>query len=86
MSVPKSAASTRVTLRRRWRARSHSLDPESGRPLYLQLADVIESRSRSGEYAPGRMIPASLRLAEEYGIAHMTVRRSMRELRERGVI
>ncbi|MGW1746312.1 GntR family transcriptional regulator [Streptomyces sp. NPDC002092] len=63
-----------------------SLDPESGRPLYMQLADVIESRIRSGEYAPDRMIPASLRLAEEYGIAHMTVRRAMRELRERGLI
>ncbi|WP_327318240.1 GntR family transcriptional regulator [Streptomyces sp. NBC_01235] len=63
-----------------------SLDPESGRPLYMQLADVIEFRIRSGEYAPDRMIPASLRLSEEYGIAHMTVRRAMRELRERGLI
>jgi GntR family transcriptional regulator len=63
-----------------------ALDHQSGRPLYVQLADLIESRIRSGEYAPDRMIPASLRLAEEYGIAHMTVRRAMRELRERGLI
>lgn len=62
------------------------LDPKSGRPLYMQLADLIESKIRSGEYAPDRMIPASLRLAEEHGIAHMTVRRAMRELRERGLI
>ena len=63
-----------------------SLDPESGRPLYAQLADVLEARITSGEYAPDRMIPTPARLAEEYGIAQMTARRTMRELRERGLI
>lgn len=63
-----------------------SLDPESGRPLYAQLADVLEARIASGEYAPDRMIPTPARLAEEYGIAQMTARRTMRELRERGLI
>ena len=63
-----------------------SLDPESGRPLYAQLADVLEKRITRGEYAPDRMIPTPARLAEEYGIAQMSARRTMRELRERGLI
>ncbi|MFI1359477.1 GntR family transcriptional regulator [Streptomyces sp. NPDC020898] len=63
-----------------------SLDPESGRPLYAQLADVLEARIASGEYAPDRMIPTPASLADEYGIAQMTARRTMRELRERGLI
>ncbi|MEU7295571.1 GntR family transcriptional regulator [Streptomyces exfoliatus] len=32
------------------------------------------------------MIPTPVRLAEEYGIAVLTARRAMRELRERGLI
>ncbi|CAL9505496.1 MULTISPECIES: GntR family transcriptional regulator [Streptomyces] len=63
-----------------------SLDPESGRPLYMQLADVIEAKIASGEYAPDRMIPTPARLSEEYGIAQMTARRAMRELRERELV
>ncbi|WP_055599586.1 GntR family transcriptional regulator [Streptomyces aureus] len=63
-----------------------SLDPQSGRPLYMQLADVIAAKIDSGEYAPDRMIPTPARLADEFGIAVLTARRAMRELRERGLI
>ncbi|WP_405854547.1 winged helix-turn-helix domain-containing protein [Streptomyces sp. NBC_00090] len=63
-----------------------SLDPQSARPLYMQLADVIAAKIATGEFAPDRMIPTPARLAEEYGIAVLTARRAMRELRERGLI
>ena len=63
-----------------------SLDPESGRPLYMQLADIIAAKIASGEYQPDRVVPPSARLAQEYGIAVMTARRAMQELRERGLI
>ncbi|MFF7182885.1 GntR family transcriptional regulator [Streptomyces sp. NPDC008121] len=63
-----------------------SLDPQSARPLYTQLADVIAAKITSGEFAPDRMIPTPGRLSEEYGIAVLTARRAMRELRERGLI
>ncbi|MFD8977190.1 MULTISPECIES: GntR family transcriptional regulator [unclassified Streptomyces] len=63
-----------------------SLDPKSGRPLYLQLADVIAARIATGEYAPDRMIPTPARLAEEYGIAVLTARRAMQELRRHELI
>ncbi|WP_030546773.1 GntR family transcriptional regulator [Streptomyces exfoliatus] len=63
-----------------------SLDPQSARPLYMQLAEVIAAKIETGEYAPDRMIPTPVRLAEEYGIAVLTARRAMRELREQGLI
>ncbi|MER5713083.1 winged helix-turn-helix domain-containing protein [Streptomyces sp. NPDC002122] len=63
-----------------------SLDPHSASPLYMQLADVIAAKIATGEFAPDRMIPTPGRLAEEYGIAVLTARRAMRELRERGLI
>ncbi|MGW1513277.1 GntR family transcriptional regulator [Streptomyces sp. NPDC002394] len=63
-----------------------SLDPKSGRPLYMQLADVIAAKIATGEYAPDRAIPTPGRFADEYGIAVLTGRRAMRELRERGLI
>lgn len=66
--------------------RPMSLDPESGRPLYVQLADVIAAKIETGEYAPDRMIPTPARLALDYGIAQMTARRAMRELRERELV
>ncbi len=62
------------------------LDPMSARPLYVQLADVIAKKIESGELAPDRPIPSENHLADEYGVARLTARRSAQELRERGLI
>ena len=62
------------------------LDPMSARPLYAQLADVIAGKIASGELAPDRPIPSENHLAEEYGVARLTARRTAQELRERGLI
>jgi DNA-binding GntR family transcriptional regulator len=62
------------------------LDPMSARPLYVQLADVIAGKIASGELAPDRPIPSENYLAEEYGVARLTARRTAQELRERGLI
>ncbi|QFQ97585.1 GntR family transcriptional regulator [Streptomyces phaeolivaceus] len=62
------------------------LDPMSARPLYAQLADVIAGKIRSGELAPDRPIPSENHLADEYGVARLTARRTAQELRERGLI
>lgn len=58
----------------------------SARPLYAQLADVIAGKIRSGELAPDRPIPSENHLADEYGVARLTARRTAQELRERGLI
>ena len=62
------------------------IDHESGKPVYMQLADIITGQIESGDLVPDRPIPAETRLAETYGIARLTVRRAVRELRERGLV
>lgn len=63
-----------------------ALDPMSARPLYVQLADAIAGKIKSGELAPDRPIPSENHLADEYGVARLTARRAAQELRERGLI
>ncbi|MEV6791139.1 GntR family transcriptional regulator [Streptomyces sp. NPDC051320] len=58
----------------------------SARPLYVQLADIITARIKSGELAPDRPIASENHLADEYGVARLTARRAAQELRERGLI
>jgi GntR family transcriptional regulator len=62
------------------------LDHGSHVPLYIQGADWITAQVKAGKLAPGTRLPAERDLAEQWGIAYMTVRRMMAELRERGVV
>ena len=61
-------------------------DPDSLTPLYVQVADYVAGRVVSGDLAPGARLPAERDLAEQWGVAYQTVRRAMRELRERGLV
>ena len=40
----------------------------------------------TSELGKGQKLPAERDLADEWGIAYQTVRRAMRELRERGLV
>lgn len=51
---------------------------------YLQVADSIADRIAKGEFTV--RLPAERDLADEYEVAYQTVRRSMKVLRERGLI
>jgi GntR family transcriptional regulator len=51
---------------------------------YLQVADSIAERVGRGEFTV--RLPAERALADEYEVAYQTVRRSMKVLRERGLI
>lgn len=53
------------------------LNSKSPIPLYHQLADIISSRIRSGEYQPGERIPSENRLAAVYKIGRPTVRQAI---------
>ena len=55
-------------------------------PLYEQAADWITRLRDDGELAAGTRLPAERDLASQWGLAYQTVRRVMRELRERGVV
>jgi DNA-binding GntR family transcriptional regulator len=55
-------------------------------PVWRQLADIIRARVESGEYAPRSMVPSITRLAQEHGIAEMTVRKALDHLKSEGVL
>lgn len=54
--------------------------------LYVAIADHVAARIATGELRPGARLPPERDLAVEYGVAYLTVRRAMMELRERGLI
>lgn len=54
--------------------------------VYLQLADDIAARIAAGEFRRGSHLPGRPRLAAEYGVGEMTVRRAVQELRARGIV
>ena len=53
------------------------LNPSSPLPLYHQLADILLSRIRSGEYPPGGRIPSEHQLAATFRIGRPTVRQAV---------
>jgi len=61
-------------------------NPQGPQLVYVALADHIAARIAVGELRPGMRLPAERALAEEYGVAYMTVRRATAVLRERGLI
>jgi GntR family transcriptional regulator len=55
-------------------------------PIYSQIVDYVTARVESGDWEPGRRLPAERDLAERWGVAYLTIRRAMAVLRERGLI
>lgn len=53
---------------------------------YLQVADDIEARIRSGEFPSDSALPRRADLAAEYGVGEMTVRHAVRVLAGRGLV
>ncbi|SFO14271.1 regulatory protein, gntR family [Actinomadura madurae] len=62
------------------------IDHEGPRPVYVQVADIIAARIDAGDLQPDRPIPSEARMAEEFGVARLTARRAVRELRDRGLV
>src|SRR5918994_5276433 len=55
-------------------------------PRYYQLKEVIRERIRSGDWAPGTLIPSERQLCERYGISRMTARQSITDLVNEGLL
>jgi DNA-binding GntR family transcriptional regulator len=66
--------------------RSDRIDPARPVYVYVQLADDIADQIEAGRLAPGAMLPAERDLAAQYGVAYLTARRAVRELRGRGLV
>lgn len=56
------------------------------RPPYQQVADALRAGIRDGVYAPGDRLPTVAELAEQYGVAKMTVQRALTDLRAEELI
>jgi DNA-binding GntR family transcriptional regulator len=55
-------------------------------PKYRSLADEIQSRIVSGEYAKGTQLPSEPRLGERFSVSYMVVRRALQVLRAEGLV
>jgi GntR family transcriptional regulator len=55
-------------------------------PIYHQIARVLRSRIFHGLYPPGSSIPSENELAAEFGVARLTLRQAILELRKEGAL
>lgn len=62
------------------------LTTDDARPPYVQLADLIRAEIQSGRYQPGGKLPTYRELADEHGVAPMTVQSAFRVLKDEGLI
>ena len=53
---------------------------------YMQLADWISERIRSGEFAPGKRLPSNRKLAGQWNLSAITITAAMDELVRRRLI
>lgn len=61
--------------------------PSEGPGLrYMAVVDYVTAQVATGKLRAGARLPPERELAEEYGVSYMTIRRAMKELRERGVV
>jgi DNA-binding GntR family transcriptional regulator len=63
-----------------------TVDRTASAPLYLQLAEGIESAIRSGELAAGSRLENELELAGRLGLSRPTVRQGIQELVDKGML
>ena len=59
------------------------MDPE---PLWSQLAAILRKQIKSGELAPGALLPSESYLQEEHGVGRSTVRHALQVLRDEGLV
>ncbi|TDD06647.1 GntR family transcriptional regulator [Saccharopolyspora terrae] len=63
-----------------------SVDRSSDRSPSKQIADDLRLLITSGSLPPGERIPSEAALIEHYGVARMTVRQALQELRGEGLV
>jgi GntR family transcriptional regulator len=66
--------------------RSDQINRGSSRSVPTQVAADIEADIDAGKLAPDTRLPGEAELAEQYGVARISVRRAIAQLRERGKV
>jgi GntR family transcriptional regulator len=55
-------------------------------PPYRQIAGMLRQAIRADQLAPGERLPSETALIEHFGVARMTVRQAVQELRTEGLV
>ena len=63
-----------------------AIQTESATSIRLQLSQILRKEIGEGRFAPGTRIPSERDLAERYGISRASVRESITELIEAGIL
>lgn len=58
----------------------------TGTALYLQIAETMRQRIRKGFWQTGQLLPSFEQLAEEFGVARVTVRQGVKLLEDEGLL
>lgn len=61
-------------------------DKEGPELVYMAVADDVAGKISRGELGSGARLPGVVDMAEEYGHSRATIRRAVRELRDRGLV
>ncbi|GAA1213211.1 GntR family transcriptional regulator [Prauserella alba] len=62
------------------------IDRSDPRPPYQQIAGMLRSAIESGTLEPGARLPSEAALMENFGVARMTARQAIQELRGEGLV
>jgi GntR family transcriptional regulator len=63
-----------------------SVDRLADAPPYRQIADQLRQAIQRGDLEPGGRVPSEAELIEHYGVARMTVRQAVAELKAEGLV
>lgn len=66
--------------------RSSRIRHDSATPVTVQVAVDIEADIDAGRLSPDTRLPSEAELATQYGVARVTVRRAIAQLRDQGKV
>jgi DNA-binding GntR family transcriptional regulator len=66
--------------------RTARVNHDSATPVSVQVAADIEADIDAGRLEPDTRLPSEAELSQQYGVARVTVRRAIQQLRERGKV
>ncbi len=62
------------------------VDRSDDRPPYRQIAGLLREQIKLGRLKPGEQLPSESELIQHFGVARMTVRQAIQELRGEGLV
>jgi GntR family transcriptional regulator len=62
------------------------IDRADDKPPYRQIASMLRGAISSGQLEAGGRLPSEAELIEHFGVARMTVRQAVQELRAEGLV